>query len=101
MLLSNCVILTLEPFNFLPLSLVEHTHASRGRKAEALAHQSPYGTIKQYIRSFHIDINQLSFETSLMGCISKRRGNPPRPGRYFSAKTNHQRLVWLSAHERL
>ena len=61
--------LTLGPLNFLPLSLVEHTHASRGRKAEALAHQSPYGTIKQYIKSFHIDINQLLFETSLMGCM--------------------------------
>lgn len=58
--------LTLKPLNFLPLSLVEHTHASRGRKAEALAHQSPYETIKQYIRSFHIDINQL-FEKSPMG----------------------------------
>lgn len=64
MLLSNCVMLTLEPFNFLALSLAEVTHASRGRKAEALADQSPYGTIKQYIRSFHIDINRLLFETA-------------------------------------
>ena len=65
--------LTLEPFNFLPLSLVEHTHASRGRKAEVLIRQSPYGTIKQYIRSFHIDINQLLFETSLMGNGAENR----------------------------
>jgi hypothetical protein len=59
--------LTLELFNFLLLSLVEHTHASRGRKAEVLVRWSPYRTIKQYIRSCHIDVNQLLFETSMMG----------------------------------